>query len=159
MTTKHAAAAEHVAAAVVDEQETGSAPAETPETATPAEATAEATAEAEQLAAARAAQQFNTHDVKVLAQQIDKLLLALQALGYTIDQGRVKAAADAQAACEILVAYGLATETEVQARAYLAARSILAQALQQAEEATLRAQQQARAVQPIRQGPIVVARQ
>lgn len=127
----------------------------TPE-ATPAPsdaATAPSTDEPEQVS-----EQFNTHDAKRLARQIDAMLLTLTEMGYQVDQGQIKAAADAQAACEILVAHGLATEAEVQARAYRAAASIIGQALQQAEEMRLRQQQQQRSVQPVRQPGIVVAR-
>lgn len=103
-------------------------------------------------------EQFNAHDARRLRKQIDALMLALANMGLTIDQGQVKSAADSQAACEILVARGLATEAEVQARSYRAALAMIGAALQQAEEARLRQQQQQRSVQPVRQPGIVVAR-
>lgn len=103
-------------------------------------------------------EQFNAHDAKRLAKQIDAMLLTLTEMGYQVEQGQIKAAADAQAACEILVAHGIVSEAEVQARAYRAAASIIAGALQQAEELRLRQQQQARSVQAVRQPGIVVAR-
>lgn len=111
------------------------------------------------VAVTRVREQFNAHDAKSLAAEIDRMKAALAALGYQINEPQVKAAADAQAALEILVALGLVSHEEVQARAYRAARSMVAVALQQAEEATLQRQQQARTVQPVRNGPIVIARQ
>ena len=105
-----------------------------------------------------APEQFNAHDVKRLMREIDAMLLTLRGMGMAVDQGRIRAAADAQAACEILVAHGLASEEEVQARAYRVARDIVAQVLQQAEEQRLAQQQQARAVQAVRAPGIVVAR-
>lgn len=120
----------------------------------PAAETAETAAEPQ----APAAEQFNAHDVKRLMHEIDAMLLTLRGMGLQVDQGRIRAAADAQAACEILVAHGLATEEEVQARAYRVARDIVAQVLQQAEEQRLAQQQQARGVQAVRAQGIVVAR-
>src|SRR5487761_2350434 len=97
---------------------------ETPTGAAPTEATDD-TAEmgdAERIAQARVSQQFNAHDAKVLEKQVDQMILALRNAGFALDHGRIKAAADAQAACEVLVAHGLVTEAELRARAYLAAR-------------------------------------
>lgn len=114
--------------------------------------------EAEQIATALARQQFNAHDAKVLAKQIDQMLLALRGMGLAVDMSRIKATADAQAACEILVAHGLASEAEVQSRAYLAARNLMASILQQAEEQQLAQHQQASKIEVAKRPGLVVAR-
>lgn len=110
-------------------------------------------------------EQFNAHDAKRYREQVDKLKLALAEMNLRVSEDALKSVADAQAACEILVAHGICTEAEVQARAYRAAASLLAAALQQAEEARLAQTGQTPApqarpgrVQVVRKPPIAIAR-
>ena len=87
----------------------------------------------------------NDHDVDRLAGDIQKLAAGLAERGVVINMGNVdlnnlRARVEAEAACRMLVAKGVATSAEMAAMSNQVMRELLVMVLQAVEEMRLRAQ-------------------
>ena len=87
----------------------------------------------------------NDHDVDRLAEDIQKLAAGLAERGVVINMGNVdlnnlRGRVEAEAACRMLVAKGVATSAEMAAMSNQVMRELLVMVLQAVEEMRLRAQ-------------------
>ena len=87
----------------------------------------------------------NDHDVDKLSEDIQKLAAGLAERGVVINMGNVdlnnlRARVEAEAACRMLVAKGIATSTEMAAMSNQVMRELLVMVLQAVEEMRLRQQ-------------------
>lgn len=104
----------------------------------------------------------NDHDVDRLGEQIGKLLAGLAERGVMVDiaaldLNNVKARVEAEAACRMLVAKGIATQAEMAATCNQIFKDILAAVLQAVEERQLQ-QPGAQVARPAGAGKLAVVR-